>query len=65
MRCTPSTQKRKTKNEKKHTKTRNWLLIKFRLSCVPSAPTYSHRRCMEMINNQQADVAMLEVSECV
>ena len=32
---------------------------------MPSAPTYSHRRCMEMINNQQADVAMFEVSVCV
>lgn len=38
-------------------------LIKPRLSCVPSAPTYSHRRCMEMINNQQADVAMFEAGD--
>ncbi len=33
----------------------------FRLVCVPGAPPYSHRQCMRMIANNEADVTMLEV----
>jgi hypothetical protein len=33
----------------------------FRMACVPSAPPYSHRRCMDMISKKLADVTLLEV----
>jgi hypothetical protein len=48
---------------KKHKKQRKVADKKmyFRMACVPSAPPYSHRRCMDMISKKLADVTLLEV----
>ena len=45
--------------KKKSQKHMNLFLL--RLNCVPAAPPFSHRKCMEMIKNKLADVAMFEV----
>ncbi len=50
------TQKTKKKYDKK---------CIFRMACVPSAPPYSHRRCMDMISKKLADVTLLEVRNFV
>jgi len=41
----------------------NAQLLKPRMTCLPSFPPYSHRRCMEMVASQRADVTMLEAGD--
>ena len=41
----------------------NAQLLKPRMTCVPSQPTFSHRRCMEMVAARKADVTMLEAGD--
>lgn len=41
----------------------NAQLIKPRMACIPSAPPYSHRRCMDMISKKLADVTLLEAGD--
>ena len=38
-------------------------LLKPRMTCLPSTPPYSHRRCMEMVKDRKADVVMLEAGD--
>jgi len=38
-------------------------LLKPRMTCLPSVPPYSHRRCMELVARKKADVTMLEAGD--
>ena len=41
----------------------NAQLLKPRMTCLPSKPPFSHRKCMRMIRDKQADITMLEAGD--
>jgi hypothetical protein len=60
--------KPRSNNKEKNTKKLRKVVDKkmyFRMACVPSAPPYSHRRCMDMISKKLADVTLLEVRKFI